>query len=98
MFGTIAQDQFNYGYDAVRVLSDVVMAGSGFNLPLNRQIHFPVVLVTAENLDEFKVSRRGSLMSLWAPTQSSQPREAEIDPALEAELNAGGRQAAPQPE
>lgn len=98
VFGTVAQDQFNYGYDAVRVLTDVVMADSGFNLPLDRQIHFPVVLVTADNLDEFKISRRGSLMGLWAPIQSSQPREAEIDPALEAELNAGGRQAAPQPE
>ncbi len=67
VFGTVAQDQFNYGYDAIRLLADVVTQGSAYNLPLDRQIHFPVVLVTAENLAEFKVNRQGSLMGLWAP-------------------------------
>ncbi len=67
VFGTVAQDQYNYGYDAVRLLSDVVTEGSSYNLPNDRQIHFPVVLVTAENLAEFKVNRSGSLMGLRAP-------------------------------
>lgn len=65
VFGTVAQDQYNYGYDAIRLLADVASEGN-YNLPLDRKIHFPVVLVTAENLAEFKINRRGSLLRLRA--------------------------------
>lgn len=45
----IAQDQFNYGFHSVRVLVED-LRGKEFSLPLNQEINFPPLAVTADNL------------------------------------------------
>ncbi len=64
VFGTIAQDQFNYGYRAVQLLAEVSATGQTAHVPLDRKMHFPVVLVTRDNIEAFRVSRRGNIMGL----------------------------------
>jgi len=52
VYGTIAQDQFNYGMRAVDILAVVTQSGPDA-APLSDTIHLPTVAVTRENLPEF---------------------------------------------
>jgi len=50
--GVIAQDQFSYGFDSVRILSEVVR-GADYAVPLERRVEFPPSKVTADTLEQF---------------------------------------------
>ncbi len=50
--GVIAQDQFSYGYESIRILAEAIR-GADYALPLNRRVEYPPVVVTSENLASF---------------------------------------------
>ena len=53
---TIAQDQFNYGFHAVTLLA-AAARGEVQAIPITETVHFPPLVVTAENVDTFRVGR-----------------------------------------
>lgn len=53
VFGVVAQDQWTYGYEAVRVLA-AHERDREYGLPLNREINFPPLAVTADTLGYYK--------------------------------------------
>jgi len=53
---TIAQDQYNYGFHAVRLLA-AAARGEDQALPITETVHFPPLIVTAENVETFRASR-----------------------------------------
>ncbi len=50
--GVIAQDQFSYGYESIRILAEAIR-GAEYALPLNRRVEYPPVVVTNDNLEPF---------------------------------------------
>lgn len=60
VFATIAQDQYNYGYNSIRLLHDAASDGQEQGIPLTRRMHFPPVVVTQENIEDFRSSRQAS--------------------------------------
>jgi ribose transport system substrate-binding protein len=58
MYGTIAQDQFNYGFAAVSILARLSRYEGDAAIPLSKKMHFPPVAVTAANLEQFRLDRQ----------------------------------------
>ena len=50
--GVIAQDQFSYGYESIRILAEAIR-GAEYALPLNRRVEYPPVVVTNDSLEAF---------------------------------------------
>jgi len=50
--GVIAQDQFSYGFDSIRILSEVVR-GADYAVPLERRVEYPPSTVTGDTLEQF---------------------------------------------
>ena len=52
IFGTIAQDQFNYGYHSVRILAEAAR-DELYGIPVDEKLHFPPVQVTQDSLQDY---------------------------------------------
>ena len=58
VFAAIAQDQYNYGVNAIRLLADAAEGKADLAIPITERMHFPPAIVTSENVDAFSGSRR----------------------------------------
>jgi ribose transport system substrate-binding protein len=57
VFATLVQDQYNYGYHAIKLLARASDDKGYLAIPITEQIHFPLLPVTSENIDAFMASR-----------------------------------------
>jgi len=57
VYATLAQDQYNYGYDAIRLLADACR-GNTRSIPVTETVHLPPIVVTAESVGTFRSDRR----------------------------------------
>lgn len=55
IFATVAQDPYNYGYHAVRVLAEAALDHDEA-LPMNEMLHFPCLIVKQPDVAEFRNS------------------------------------------
>jgi ribose transport system substrate-binding protein len=56
-YATVAQDQYQYGYHAVRLLAELA-EGTANSIPITERVHFPPVVVTQETVERFRAGRR----------------------------------------
>jgi ribose transport system substrate-binding protein len=56
--GTIAQDQYSYGFASVRLLADASRGIEEYSIPVTEEIHFDPISVTAENLATYRATLR----------------------------------------
>lgn len=56
-FAALAQDQYQYGYHAIRLLADLAR-GSANSIPITETVHFPPFVVMADGVEEFRAGRR----------------------------------------
>jgi ribose transport system substrate-binding protein len=54
MFASIAQDPYNYGFHAVRILSEELSAKAYGAIPINNIIDIRCFTITEDNLERFK--------------------------------------------
>lgn len=54
VYATMAQESYNYGYNAIRVLADMSRERGRMGIPLYEKIHFPCEVITQDNLKEFR--------------------------------------------
>lgn len=61
VYATLAQDSYNYGFTAIRVLVEVSRGRGMMSIPLYEKIHYPLEVVTQNNVEDFRqrLSSRG---------------------------------------
>ena len=57
VFATIAQDQFNYGFNTIELLARAAEGQAHIAIPITERVHFPPLVVTAETVESFQAGR-----------------------------------------
>ena len=57
-YAALAQDQYSYGYDAVRLLADAARGKDSLSIPLGEAIHFPPYVIRSDNVEQFRLGQR----------------------------------------
>ena len=78
MVCSIAQQPYEFGYQSIKLLHKI-HKGEPVDIPDNKLIHVPVVVITPENVDEFEkdVNHKLSLLKTRLKHYSQSPVEAE---------------------
>lgn len=58
VFATIAQDQFNYGFNTIELLARAANDQAHIAIPITERVHFPPLVVTADTVETFGAGRR----------------------------------------